>query len=136
MNRLVSRLAVPDPDSAEDFMSKALLAPILLDEALTRGLGDAEARMLVEWLVDRAEHCVDEAPSRASTEVDQLCRRARSIRRFVTLWFQDKGRGAACQLAATERFPWPLPGGEVDPCDLMHSILSWESQREAESAKR
>ena len=28
-----------------------LLSRILDDEALTRGLGDAEARLLVEWLV-------------------------------------------------------------------------------------
>jgi hypothetical protein len=114
----------------EELMSKSLLSPILDDEALTRGLGDPEARMLVEWLVDRAERCVQEAPSEAPTAVDQLCRRARSIRRFVSLWFQEKGRGAACQLAATERYPWPLPGGDVDPCDLMHTILSWESQKQ------
>jgi hypothetical protein len=107
-------------------MSNALLSPILDDEALTRGLGDPEARILVEWLVERAEACLQEDPDGASGKVGQLCRRARSIRRFVSLWFQDKGRGAACQFAATERFAWPLPGDEVDPCDLMQTILAWE----------
>jgi hypothetical protein len=32
------------------------------------------------------------------------------------------------QLAAVERFPWPLPTTGRDPCDLMQTILHWESQ--------
>ena len=31
---------------------KALLEPVLDDELLTRGLGDEEARLLIDWLVD------------------------------------------------------------------------------------
>ena len=34
---------------------KALLEPVLDDELLTRGLGDEEARLLIDWLVDQAE---------------------------------------------------------------------------------
>jgi len=44
-------------------VAKELLSPILQDDSLTRGLGDAEARVLVEWLVDRSE----EIDSRART---------------------------------------------------------------------
>ena len=36
-------------------LAKRLLSHILDNEALTRGLGDPEARLLVEWLVEQAE---------------------------------------------------------------------------------
>ena len=35
--------------------STPLVRHVLRDESVTRGLGDIEARMLVEWLADRAE---------------------------------------------------------------------------------
>jgi hypothetical protein len=110
-------------------MTNSLLTPILDDDALTRGLGDPEARMLIEWLVEQAEAIQEEnlADNQARATVSRLCRRARSISRFVSLWVQDQ-RGAACQLAATERFSWPLPTSAVDPCDLMQEILSWEGR--------
>ena len=104
-----------------------LLSPILDDEALTRGLGDPEARILVEWLVDRAEQAAaasGEAGARA--EVTRLCRRGRAISRFVGLYCHEDGRAAAMQLAGSERFTWPLPTRWTDPCELMHSILQWE----------
>lgn len=107
---------------------RALLKPILEDEALTRDLGDAEARILVDWLVDRAELLHDRHADNDTThgEVDRLCRRARAIGKFVVLWSQPADRGAACQLAATERFAWPLPECDMDPADLMHAILGYE----------
>jgi hypothetical protein len=104
-----------------------LLSPILADDAVTRGLGDPEARILVEWLVDRAEELQMQASADAAREaIQRLCRRARAIGRFVALWNQEQDRAAACQLAATERFSWPLPNTSVDPCDLMQQILEWE----------
>lgn len=113
---------------------KLLLDPILANDHLTRGLGDAEARLLVEWLVDQVERLAAELdPIPASeTLVRRLCHRARSVSRFVQLWCHSNARGAACQLAATERFPWPLPTEAVDPYELMHSILHWETDRESE----
>jgi hypothetical protein len=110
-------------------MANSLLAPILEDEALTRGLSDPEARILIEWLVERAEAIEDEhlIEEQSRATVHRLCRRARSISRFVSLWGQEQ-RGAACQLAATERFGWPLPTDAVDPCDLMQTILTWEGR--------
>ena len=71
------------------------------------------------------------AEQRDSTEevvcaVAHLCRRARAISRFVSLWNNPRSRGAAFQLAATERFPWPLPTMDVDPCELMLDILAYE----------
>jgi hypothetical protein len=107
-----------------------LVRSVLRDEALTRGLGDIEARMLVEWLADWTELLA----SAARTEddawdcVDRLCRRGRAIGRFVQLWCDPFDRGAAIQLAASERFDWPLPRADMDPADLMHHILSWERQ--------
>src|SRR5438477_10403969 len=113
-------------------ISKALLSPILDNDSLTRGLGDAEARLLVEWLVDQVERvCDDLAPlPTPPTLVNRLCGRARSISRFVQLWCYTNARGAACQLAATERFPWPLPTDTADPYELMYTILTWEADRE------
>lgn len=102
-------------------VAKSVLDPIFRDELLTRGLNDPEARILVEWLVDRAEA----APMR--DDVERLCRRARAIGRFVQLWCHESDHGAACQLAASERFGWPLPSIPEDPCDLMEKILHWEN---------
>jgi hypothetical protein len=109
-------------------LSKSLLNPILNDDALTRGLGDPEARILVEYLVDSAEAACE----RDANEVDvaqhvyRLCRRARSISRFVRLWCHEQARGAAYQFAASERFAFPLPISAVDPCELMEKILSFD----------
>jgi hypothetical protein len=106
----------------------ALLSPILDDELLTRGLGDAEARAMVEWLVERTEKLhsrLDEL--HCGPEVQKLCRRARAISRFVNLWCYQQLHGAACQLAATERFTWPLPSTDEDPYDVMNIILEWET---------
>ncbi len=110
---------------------RALLNPILEDEGLTRGLSDPEARILVEWLVDRAEIAYQRHSSeeKARGELNRLFRRARSIARFVFLWGQEKGRPGACQLAATEKFSWPLPQTEIDPADLMQAILAHEQGR-------
>src|SRR6266540_3160475 len=69
-------------------LARPLLHRILSDDALTRGLGDPEARVLVEWLVERAERFGRTAASEAAVtaEVGRLCRRARGIVRFVVLW--------------------------------------------------
>ncbi len=64
-------------------------------------------------------------------EVRLLCRRARAIGRFVILWGHSRERGAACQLAAAERFTWPLPASAEDPCELMQFILDWETRQRA-----
>lgn len=109
-----------------------LLGRILGNEALTRGLGDPEARMLIEWLVGHAEWLAEHASSAvvADLALQRLCARARAIGRFVSLWCHADARGAACQLAAVERFYWPLPCGTLDPCELMGDILQWESEHE------
>jgi hypothetical protein len=111
-------------------LAKAMLSQILRDEALTRHLGDPEARLLVEWLVDQAERLASAARSEqeCGDRVRRLCVRGRAIGRFVCLWCYQRARGAAIQLAATERFHWPLPTAAVDPCDLMFAILEWETQ--------
>src|SRR5207302_7264231 len=114
-------------------LAKALLRPILEDDALTRGLGDAEARVLVEWLVERMESCyADGSEERMRDELGFWCRRARAIGRFVSLWCHKNDHGAACQLAATERFPWPFPATDADPCDLMIDILAWEAEEKGD----
>ena len=109
--------------------SDAILRGITRDESLTRGLGDEEARMLVDWLVGWAELIADAAQTSAEAErlAARLCRRGRAISRFVQLWVEPRSRGSAAQLAATERFAWPLPSGtRTEPADLMEHILGWE----------
>jgi hypothetical protein len=112
-------------------LPKLLLRPILNNDAVTRGLADPEARVLVEWLVDRVERQGESEPCQDTLagEVERLCRRARSISRFVSLWCHQELPGAACQLAATERFNWPLPVPGVDPCELMEQILACEEEQ-------
>jgi hypothetical protein len=111
-------------------LAKRLVSQVLQDDALTRGLADPEARVLVEWLVERAEHLAETAnhESTACDALERLCRRGRSVSRFVCLWCHRGARGAAGQLAAAERFTWPLPNAAIDPCELMQTILSWEDK--------
>ena len=118
-------------EEGEGMQAKPLLCQILDNDAVTRGLGDPEARVLIEWLVDRAERLAVNAPSQdsAAAEVTRLCRRARAIGRFVDLWCLRRQRGAASQLAAAERFTWPLPSTAEDPCELMQFILAWEARQ-------
>ena len=108
------------------------LGPILDDEALTRGLGDEEARVLVEWLVEQAERLGRVlSAAAAGAAVRRLCRRARGIARFVSLWNTPTSRGGAAQLAVAEGFHWPLPDRAVEPCELMQTIVSWEDEEMA-----
>ena len=118
------------PASEVAMLPKPVLRDILDDEALTRGLADPEARILVEWLVETAEQDADESVSDAATQqqVQVLCRKGRAIGRFVDLWCHARTPGAAGQLAATERFDWPLPTTAEDPCDIMQAILTWETE--------
>jgi len=111
--------------------NRALLNLILNDDALTRGLGDEEARLLVEWLADAAEAIARRAVSEAAAiaAIEKLRRRGRAIRQFVDLWCHQYAHGAALQLAATERFRWPLPDFYADPWELMHQILDFETSR-------
>jgi hypothetical protein len=111
-------------------LSMPLLRTVLQDEAITRGLGDEEARILVEWLVEWAELLAEESETEdaAWKGVRFLCRRARGLGKFVYLWCNDALRGAAVQLAAAERFHWPLPVDDEDPADLMQRILKWEDR--------
>ena len=111
-----------------------LIRGIVRDDSLTRGLGDVEARMLVEWTVDWAELLAEAARSDndAETLIGRLFRRGRAIGRFVRLWSEPGSHGAAIQLAAVERFGWPLPTDPgIDPADLMQDILAWESEHQS-----
>jgi hypothetical protein len=110
-------------------LTKPLLSHILDNDALTRGLGDAEARMLVEWLVEQAETSAESAATESmlTQAIIRLCRRGRAIGRFVGLWCDRGSRGAAGQLAVAEGFTWPLPQPDDEPYEIMQGILVWES---------
>lgn len=107
-----------------------LLRPILDDESFARQLGDCEARLLFEWLFDRAERLTRAAASESSAQkqIAQLHRRVRSIAQFVYLWCERRDRGAAGQLASAERFHWPMPTPKVDACVLIERILQYEER--------
>lgn len=114
----------------QEMLARALLSRIVRDDAMTRGLADPEARLLVEWLVERAEAWADLAAHVVEGRIQALCRRGRAICRFVTLWCYQQQHAAALQLAASERFTWPFPEAETDPCELMQAILTWEERRQ------
>jgi hypothetical protein len=118
-------------------LTKPLLSHILDNDALTRGLGDSEARVLVEWLVEQAEHSAALAvtESELAHTITKLCRRGRAIGRFVGLWCHGGARGAAGQLAVAERFTWPLPQPEDEPYEIMQTILQWEGEHAPDSAR-
>lgn len=110
-----------------------LIRGIVRDESLTRGLGDEEARMLVEWVVDWAELLAEAAQTEddALGLINRLVRRGKAIGRFVLLWCEPRTRATATQLAAVERFTWPLPTRDIEPPDLMDHILKWENSHPA-----
>lgn len=110
--------------------TRPLLNLILHDDALSRGLEEAEARVLVEWLADWAERYAGAATeeSDALARIERLRRRGRAIRQFVTLWCHEHDEAAAIQLASSERFTWPLPESDADPWELMQDIVQWEER--------
>jgi hypothetical protein len=114
---------------------RQLLTHVLDDDALTRGLGDEEARVLVEWLADETERlaAADPPDPNAEVQVVGLCRRARAIGRFVDLWCHRGLTGPAGQLANAEGFTWSLPPADVDPCDLMRYVVRYEARQRAEA---
>jgi hypothetical protein len=126
-----SASALPNSSRGVLMLARQLVSQVLDDDALTRGLRDPEARVLVEWLVERAEDVAAEASCSmaAASQVAKLRRRGRSISHFVALWCHLDEPGAAGQLATAERLNWPLPDGPVDPCELMQNILNWEEQQ-------
>ncbi len=112
--------------------STPLVRHILREESVTRGLGDVEARMIVDWLADRAERIADEAPTEAAAWaiLRATCRKARAISCFIRLWFEPDSRGAAIQMAAAERAPWPFPSSDMDPGEAMGEILAWTDRND------
>ncbi len=116
----------PGPHNHVD--ATPLIRRAIRDDSLTRGLGDEEARMLVDWVATWAEVLAAAAPDppTAAAVVDRLARRGRSIGRFVRLWTDPRTRRSAAQMAAVERFGWPLPTHRVEAADLMHHALTWE----------
>jgi hypothetical protein len=108
--------------------NRSLLNLILHDDALTRGLEDPEARVLVERLAELSERCGEREADASDLLVrtERLRRRGRAIRQFIDLWCHRGEHAAAIQLAASERFRWPIPEPDADPWLLMHAILDWE----------
>lgn len=110
-------------------LSRSLLNCVLDNEALTRNLGDVEARALIEWMVDRAEHLGAGLPlAEADGAVRGLVRRGRAISRFVRLWCIEEDHAGAIQFAASERLDGPLPDGPIEAWELMQTLLRWEDR--------
>ena len=111
-------------------LARSALTLILDDDSLTRNLGDAESRLLVEWLVERAEEMGRLfGEGKLASKIRALCRRGRLVARFVRLWSVDRDPHGAVQLAASERLEWPLPDGPREAWSLMRELLSWETRR-------
>ena len=92
-------------------LPKLLLAPILDNDALTRGLGDAEARMLVEWLVEEAD--------RRATGADAEEAAVREVPALVPLGAEHQQVRAALVLprsATRPRCSWQRPNAISGLC--------------------
>jgi hypothetical protein len=80
--------------------------------------------------VNHAERIASESePVTASRHLRELCRRAKSVSRFVRLWCHDGECGAAMQFAGAENAPWNLPTGDEDAADLTARLLDCEDRR-------
>ncbi len=102
---------------------------VMRDERITYGLADPEARMLVEWLVAKAEAIPETELEPADQDYAwQLCyRRAKVLRQFVALWCYRGRPDAASQLAASEGMAEYLPISSVEePVDVMLSMMRQE----------
>ncbi len=105
---------------------------VMRDGRLTHGLEDPEARLLVEWLVEKAESI----PQTGLAEPDQqsawtLCyRRAKVLRQFVALWCYRGRPEAAIQLAASEGLAEYLPDSSVEEAhDVMLTLMKQDPFR-------
>jgi len=110
---------------------KSLIDRVLDDEAITAGLEDPEARLLVEWLAEQTEYIARSAtsPQQAKEWVERLCHYARALRQFLILWCYDRNPGSAAQLAATQKFAWPLPSAEEENAlRILQQILLWHAK--------
>lgn len=107
--------------------AEAFVSRILDDEGLIDGLDEEVAQTLVGWLVQRTERLAAKAKDEAAVwkQVEELCRRARTIRKLVVLYCQEKDQTAAADLAKSERLPWPLPDS-ADPHQVLQHVLSKE----------
>lgn len=102
---------------------------VMRDDRITHGLADPEARVLVEWLVNKAETIPDtELESQDKIYAWELCyRRAKVLRQCVSLWCYRGRPEAAIQLAASEGMADYLPDGSVEePVDVMLSLMRQE----------
>jgi hypothetical protein len=114
--------------------AQACIHQVMRDGRITHGLEDPEARLLVEWLVEKAEAI----PNSGLAENDQglawsLCyRRAKVLRQFVSLWCYRGRPEAAIQLAASEGLADYLPDSSVEEApDVMLSLMKQEPFRTA-----
>lgn len=105
------------------------LRRVLAEEALTRGLGDPEARILMDWLSEQIEHLPVLPPTRLAEAVTSLCRQARHARSFVVMWCHEFNHEGAIQLAAVAGLAERLPASNLlHPCDVMEHLLASPNQ--------
>jgi hypothetical protein len=102
---------------------------VLRDERLTYGIADPEGRVLVEWLVNKAESIpeTDLQPEDQEAAWELCYRRAKVLRQFVSLWCYRGRPEAAIQLAASEGMSEYIPPASMEePVDIMLSLMKQE----------
>jgi hypothetical protein len=107
----------------------ACIDQVMGDSRLTYGLEDPEARLLIEWLVDKAEHLPEMGLRETEQDVTwQLYyRRAKVLRKCVQLWCYRGRPEAAIQLAASEGLAEFLPNSSVEEgVEVMSSLMRGE----------
>ncbi len=102
--------------------AESLVERILEDEGLTSDLDEAEATVLINWLVKRAEAVCAADPKTAETEVGNLRRFGRSVSRVVATW-RDEGASEAGEKARKAKLPWP-PKNAATAGDVLNWLLA------------
>jgi len=107
----------------------ACIDQVMADSRLTYGLEDPEARLLVEWLVEKAEHLPESGlrEDELNTAWQVYYRRAKVLRKCVQLWCYRGRPEAAIQLAASEGLAEFLPNSAVEEgVEVMSALMRAE----------
>ena len=103
------------------FISRVQLSAFLDDELMTDGLNEDVGKVIVTWLVSRAEKLVkfEKNPVLLKLKLQRWATKGRSIRKILFLWEIEGQRANAHQLLAVEGLQEVL---EVYPSDTMNLL--------------
>lgn len=99
------------------------------DEGITDGLGDDEARVLLDWLCDRVRRRVQSSNDRAAVarDVQEEIRLGRFLGQTIARLCEDRDLASAQQLWAKEkRRPNLAELDAGDPTGALKKLIAWQ----------